>query len=729
MSDLSADSLGPTSGSACPACAAAPLAEQVGTRHVRGGIVLSLPGIHCAACISGVERLLNATPGVIGARVNLTQKRVLVDAEEGTTPEDLAQFLTAKGFEAYELDPGQLGNAEADRPARDLLMRLAVSGFAMMNIMLLSVAVWSGAEAATRDMFHWISAAIAIPTIGFCAQPFFSNSWRALKAGRLNMDVPISLAILLAVGMSLYETANSGKHAYFDAAVSLTFFLLAGRYLDFRTRASARSAAQELAALEVPRAIKLVGGTEVTTVVAELAVGDLVRVTPGARIPADGVVVEGVSELDRSLLTGESLPVQAAPDTEVSAGEMNLTGVLTLRVTAAGQDSSLHRMAELVAVAENARSRYTSLADKAAGLYAPGVHILAALTGVGWMLYSMDLRLSLNIASAVLIITCPCALGLAVPAVVTAASGRLFRRGLLIKSGTALERLAEVDEVVFDKTGTLTLGQPVLENAERIPSRERAVATALARGSAHPLARAIAAAGAPGHEAQVTELREVPGYGVEGRWQDLPVRLGRADWVGAVQGDVTATWLRIGQEAPIAFEFKDALRPGAAEAVAALHDRGIKVTLLSGDAPGAVARVARDLGIADFAAECRPEDKAAHVTARGEAGHKVLMVGDGLNDTAALAAAHVSVSPASALDAARVASDIVLLGQDLSPLGDMLDTSRKSTKLIRENFTISTVYNVIAVPLAIAGLATPLIAALAMSVSSITVSLNALRVR
>jgi Cu2+-exporting ATPase len=343
-------------------------------------------------------------------------------------------------------------------------------------------------------------------------------------------------------------------------------------------------------------------------------------------------------------------------------------------------------------------------------------------------LYSADLRLSLNIASAVLIITCPCALGLAVPAVITAASGRLFRRGLLIKSGTALERLAEVDEVVFDKTGTLTLGQPVLINADRLSAEAMSVAGALAAGSAHPLARAIAAV-AP-TAARVEDLREVAGFGMEGRWQGRTVRLGRADWVGAPAGDITASWLRLGDGAnPVAFEFADALRPGAAEAVAALQARGIPVTLLSGDAPGAVARVAAKLGIADWRAECRPEDKAAHVAARAEAGHKVLMVGDGLNDTAALAGAHVSVSPASALDAARVASDIVLLGQDLSPLGDALDTARKSTKLIRENFTISTVYNVIAVPLAIAGMATPLAAALAMSVSSITVGLNALRVR
>jgi len=723
MADISAQT-----PSACPACAAAPLAGAVAnSARPEGRIVLSLPKIHCAACISGVERLLLETPGVSAARVNLTLKRALVDAEEGTTAEELAQMLGGAGFEAYELDPAQLGNAEAERPARELLMRLAVSGFAMMNIMLLSIAVWSGAEDATRDMFHWISAAIAVPTVGFCAQPFFKHAWSALKNGRLNMDVPISLAILLAVGMSLYETAQSGTHAYFDAAVSLTFFLLAGRYLDYRMRASARSAAQELAALEVPRASKLVGGTEVLTPIAELAVGDLVVVKPGGRVPVDGVIEQGASERDRSLLTGESLPVPAAVGDHVVAGEMNLTGVLCVRVTAAGEDSSLHRMADLVAVAESARSRYTSLADKAAGLYAPGVHILAALTGIGWYLYSLDLRLSLNIASAVLIITCPCALGLAVPAVTTAASGKLFRRGLLIKDGTALERLAEVDEVVFDKTGTLTEGKPELTGHDAAPDALR-VARALAAGSAHPLAEALLR-DTEGDAATVQDLHEVPGFGVEARWQDQQVRLGRADWVGAQGEGQTATWLRIGTQAPVAFRFADALRPGAQEAVAALRAKGTAVTLLSGDTPHAVRQVADQLGITDWRAQCLPQDKLDHIEARKAAGARVLMVGDGLNDTAALSAAHVSISPATALDAARVASDMVLLGRDLSPIAGVVDTARNATTRIRENFAISTVYNVVAVPLAIAGLATPLIAALAMSLSSITVTLNSLRLK
>lgn len=693
--------------------------------------MLSLPTAHCAACISAVERALHAQPGVIDARVNLTLKRVAVDAKPDVEADQLIAALAGIGYEAHELDAATLSATATDRAGRDILMRMAVAGFAMMNVMLLSVAVWSGAADATRDLFHWISAAIALPTIVFSAQPFFRHAMQALRVGRLNMDVPISLAILLAGAMSLYETTQSGHHAYFDAALSLTFFLLMGRYLDHRTRAVARSAAEELAALEVPRALRLGADGPETVAIAELAVGDTVLVKPGARVPVDGVVTDGQSEIDRAMLTGESLPVFAGVDTGVSAGEVNLTGPLQVRVTAAGEDSSLHRMADLVAVAETSKNRYTSLADRAAQIYAPGVHLLALFAFIGWLWYAGDLRLALNIAVAVLIITCPCALGLAVPAVTTAASGRLFKKGMLIKHPTALERLAEVDTVVFDKTGTLTLGAPQATNLGDHPRRTLEIALALAEVSSHPLAEALtkAARAAGIKAANISALTEVPGYGVEGQLAGEPVRFGRAAWVGAEAGENTATWLRIGGGAPVEFTFADSLRPGAQKAVAGLQALGMRVQLLSGDAPGPVADLAARLGIADWQAEALPQDKAAVVANHAQAGRRVLMVGDGLNDTAALAAAHASISPATALDAARVASDIVLLGADIAPVAGAVTTARKATRRIKENFAIAAAYNAVAVPIALLGFATPLAAALAMSLSSITVSINALRLK
>lgn len=720
--------------SACPACVAAPsaerLAQMAGPQDAR--LMLSVPMAHCAACISTVEQALADVPGVRSARMNLTLKRVSVDADPALEAAPLIAALKGAGYEAHELDAGLLSATETDKQGRDLLMRLGVAGFSMMNVMLLSVAVWSGAEDATRDMFHWISGAIALPTVVFAGQPFFKSAWASLRVGRLGMDVPISLALILASAISVFETMKSGHHAYFDAAVMLAFFLLAGRYLDHRTRAVARSAAEELAALEVPRATVVREGEEVAVAISEIAVGELVRVRPGGRMPVDGVIVEGTSELDRSLLTGESLPVWAGPDTVVSAGEVNLTGPLTLRVTAAGKDSSLHRMADLVAVAEAAKTRYTSLAERAARAYSPLVHLLSFSAFGFWMWKTGgDLRYAVNISAAVLIITCPCALGLAVPAVVTAASGKLFRKGLLIKDGTALERLAEVDTVVFDKTGTLTLGVPELTNLGEHPRQATEVAMALAGASAHPLAQSLAQAGrAAGlHPAQVSDLREVPGYGVEGQWRGRRVRLGRAGWCAAEALPVTATYLCTGEGSPRAFTFADRLRPGAAEAVAALQAQGKDIRLISGDAEGAVADLAGRLGIRHWTAGALPAEKAAEVAALTAAGHKVLMVGDGLNDTAALTAADVSISPATALDAARTASDIVLLGQDMAPIADATRIARQSTRRIRENFSISALYNVVAVPLALVGLATPLAAALAMSLSSISVTLNALRLK
>ena len=719
--------------SACPACIAAPGAEDIAQRDVpkEAKLAISVPGVHCGACISTLERALSTHPGVYSARVNLTLKRALIEAEPHVSPEEIISTINAAGYEAYELDAGTLAATAQDKAGRDLLMRLAVAGFASMNVMLLSVSVWSGAEGATRDMFHWISAAIAFPTIAFSGQPFFKSAWSALRNKRLNMDVPIVLAISLALVTSLWETMLSGHHAYFDASLTLTFFLLAGRYLDYRTRAIARSAAQELAALEVPRAVRLEEGLERTLPVSELRVGDLILVRPGGRMPIDGEILEGWSEIDRSLLTGETRPIFAEPGMSVSAGEVNLTGPLTLRATAVGQDTSLHRMADLVAIAESGRSRYTSLADAAAKLYAPGVHILAALAFVGWYLYSWDVRISLNIASAVLIITCPCALALAVPAVTTAASGRLFKKGLLIKDATALERLAQADTVVFDKTGTLTAGIPEVGELDHLGTRDLTIALGLATLSSHPLSLALRTAlEARGVKAAALESgREVPGYGAEGLWQGRQVRLGRAQWVGAKASGSTAAWLAVDGEPPLEITFSDRLRPGAQEAVAALQASGLEVIMMSGDSAGAVEALAQRLGIAQWVAEALPGDKAARIAQLHADGKKVLMVGDGLNDTAALTEAHVSVSPASALDAARVASDIVLLGTDLSPLAEAIKVAGKATQRIRENFQVATVYNIIAVPLAIAGLCSPLIAALAMSTSSITVSLNALRLK
>ena len=683
--------------SACPACAAAPALPQPAPRRAPSlplrRVELSLPSIHCAACIAGAERTLLAAEGVVAARVNLTLKRAAATVADAPAAEErLIAALVAAGFEARPLDSAALEATRVDAEGRDLLARIGVAGFASMNVMLLSVAVWSGATDTTRDLLHWVSAAIALPAVAFAAMPFFASAFRALRARRLDMDVPISIAILMAAAVSIRETSLSGPRAYFDAAIMLTFFLLVGRYLAHRTRASARSAAAELAALEVATAERLSpDGGRATVPIDALRPGDRVLVAPGTRVPVDGTVTAGRSEIDPALLTGETLPEAVAPGSLVRAGMLNLTGALTLEAGALGDDTLLRQIARLVEAAERSRSRYATLAERAARAYAPAV-ILVALAALGWWgLTTGDWRKATNVAAAVLIITCPCGLGLAVPAVLAAASGRLFRDGVLLKDGTALERLAEIDTVVFDKTGTLTTGRPVLTNAAAIPPAAFAAAAALAAASAHPLSRAIrdAAERAGVRPATATDIAEEPGSGTEGRLDGHRVRLGRGAWVGAPGTDaVTTTWLRLGADAPVAFTFADEVRPEAAAAVTALRDAGLPVLLLSGDAEAPVAALARQLGIAEWRARATPADKVAALDALRAEGHRVLMVGDGLNDAGALAAAHVSISPAAAVDASRSAADLIVLGDRLDRIPSSWRLARTARLRILENFSL-----------------------------------------
>ncbi|MDX8351522.1 heavy metal translocating P-type ATPase [Cognatiyoonia sp. IB215182] len=707
---------------ACPACIGLPEGQlEKAASNGTDQVVLSLPGIHCVACINGVERALRGMEGVANARVNLSMKRVTVGTNQPVSPEAMIDTLELAGFEARLLDTSLLGS-EADAYGRNLLTRLAVSGFANMNIMLLSVAVWSGAVGATMHMFHWITACIAIPALIYSAQPFFESGWRGLKAGRLNMDVPISLAILLASGISLYETLYGGRHSYFDAAVTLTFFLLIGRYLDHRSRKAAASAAAQLSALEAPRVMRLRDGVRQMVDFGDLAIGDLVQVLPGGRIPVDGTITEGTSEIDRSLLTGESRAIPAQVGTQVTAGEVNVTGPLTIRAATVGADTTLRKMVTMVDQAEAVRNKYTAAADRAAAIYAPVVHLLALVAFIFWILFSGDFRLSLNIAVAVLIITCPCAMGLAVPAVSTTAAGRLFRAGLLVKDGTALERLAEVDTVVFDKTGTLTMPAAARDTLD---AQTQGIALALTQNATHPVSQAIAASLDGVAPAQISGQQEHPGKGMSAVYQGQNVRLGSGAWLGAGRG----TYIQIGDRKPQKITLRSELREGAAELVQNWQEMGLAVHLVSGDDADETGTIAAELGIDSWRAATKPEDKIAYINALTAKGAHVLMVGDGLNDTGALAAAYASVSPATAADASRAASDIVLLNDSLAPLIELPAIARAAKARIVENFTISTIYNVIAVPIALVGLATPLIASIAMSASSITVLLNALRLK
>jgi Cu2+-exporting ATPase len=511
--------------------------------------------------------------------------------------------------------------------------------------------------------------------------------------------------------------------------VALVFFLLLGRYLDLRARGQARSAAERLLTLNA-RSVTVVDkdGASHAVPAERVVPGALVLVASGERIGVDGTIADGRSEVDTSLITGESVPAPVKPGDLVYAGAVNLGAALRVTARAAGENTLLAEIVRLMEAAEQKKSRYIALADRVSRLYAPVVHLMALVTFVGWwLLVGESWQHSLVNAIAVLIVTCPCALGLAVPAVQVIATGRLMRRGILLKSGTALERLATADTVVFDKTGTLTLGKPTLVGAEAIEPEALRLAAGMARNSAHPLARALAQAASVAPVIDGT--CEIPGCGLALLRPEGEIRLGSRAWCGIAEDDDAGMelWLKRPDTAPLRFAFADAPRPDAAAVVANLKRRGYGVKLISGDRVPAVAKVAAELGIEEWQARVSPADKTGFLDRLAGAGNKVLMVGDGLNDAPALAAAHVSISPSSAADISQTAADAVFQGEQLGAVIELIDTATAARRLVRQNIAASIVYNFVAVPIAILGLLTPFLAAIAMSGSSLAVVGNALR--
>ena len=689
----------------------------------------AVPDIRCAGCISKLEQGLVRDARIRSARVNFTEKRVHLAHTADAEMPDLLGAFTSLGFEAHPIGEGPKEVDGEAAGSKELVRAVAVSGFAMMNIMLLSVSVWSGATGVTRDLFHWLSAAIALPTIAYAGRPFYRSAWRALRHGHTNMDVPISIGVTLATALSLYETATHGAHAYFDSAVMLLFFLLCGRWLDSVMRDRARGGVTALLRNMGTGAMVISpdGSTHWTDATA-LQPGMVMLVAAGERLAADGVIVQGRTRLDLSLLTGESAPQDAGLDDPVHAGTLNIDAPVRVRVTAAGTDTAIADIARLMGEASQGKSRYVRIADRAARLYAPAVHGLALTAFAGWMVAGAGWHEALLIAVAVLIITCPCALGLAVPAAQIVAAGALMKRGVLIKDGSALERMAEIDRALIDKTGTLTLGRPVASNLGGIAAEHRPVLLALAQMSRHPLSAALtrdlSAQGV--HAAQIDEVEETPGFGVAALWQGQPVTLGRPQ--GSEAGSELASELSIDGHPVALVRFADALRPDAVEAIAALKAQGVDAMILSGDRTEAVAPVARTLGLTAMTG-LSPQDKLAAIARNSGAGHRVLMIGDGLNDGPALAAGHASMAPGSASDVGKNASDCIFMGDQLMPVVDTIRMARRTQAIVRQNFALAIGYNVIAVPLAFAGLVTPLVAAIAMSGSSLIVVGNALRLK
>ncbi len=683
---------------------------------------LMVAGLTCGACIWLVEQALAAEPDVTRARANLSTRRLSVSWRgEAGRGNELAALVARLGFRVAPFSPACL-RASEDAEGRELTRALGIASFGAMNVMLVSVAVWAGSDMGpdTRHMMHWLAALIGMPTIAYAGMPLFRSAWRGLRAGRLNMDCAVSLGILATTAMSLSETMRNGDFTWFDGATALLALMLAGRVLDRAARRRARQSAAELLALQ-EGAVTVLGEAHPVPM-ERVVVGARILVASGERLRLDAVLEDATALLDTAATTGESLPRHFAEGEALAAGGVNMGAPFVARVTAAAGDGSLAAMGRMLEQAEQARGRYTSLADRAARIYVPVAHVVALCTFLGWwLLVGVSWQAALVPAVAALIITCPCGLAIAVPAVQVVASGALFRRGVLLSSPTGLERLASADHVVLDKTGTLTEGRPRL-----LPGgwtqEDLGLAASLAGASRHPLSRALSRA-CP-DVAPATGVVEVPGAGL----MLGETRLGSAAFLGLPEHAGMALHLARPGQAPAVFRFEDSLRVDAAAAVQAFQRAGLGVELLSGDAPEVVARLAGEAGITLFTARATPEAKAARIAALAAQGRRVLMVGDGINDAAALAAAHVSAAPAEGTDLAQAASDFVLMGGGLLPLAEAVGRARRAQLAARQNIALAFGYNLIAVPVAVAGYATPLIAALVMATSSLAVIGNALRV-
>jgi Cu2+-exporting ATPase len=710
-----------------------------GTSH---RIVLSVDNIHCAACIARVEGAMRAEPGVTHARLNFSTRRLTIEWQgPGTRANNFVTALATLGYPARPFEPDRSTRVESDS-AKTLLFYVGVAGFAMANIMLLSLGVWitnaNTMGTGTRDLLHWLSALIAIPAVFIAGRPFFASAFRALSHRTTNMDVPISVGLILTIGMSLFELSRHGEHAYFDSAVMLMFFLLIGRYFDALVRARARGAAGDLLRLMATTATIIKDNTPHTIAAKDITVGMTILVTTGERIPADGTVISGTSDLDISMITGETRPITVHADDTVVSGAINLSAPLTILTTHTTDQSFLSKIVRLIETAEQAQARYVRIADRAARLYTPIVHILAAAAFLGWVfLGGMVWQDALLIAATVLIITCPCALGLAVPVVQVLAVSHLMKRGVMVKSGDALERLARIDTAVFDKTGTLTTGTPQL--ATPLDPDIFIHAASLATYSKHPLSRALASL-YTGPILSFESITENPGQGVQALLNGVPLRLGRADFCGVDQ-DVAARavsahpdmdvhlWYQGNHSATIFIGFHDVLRNDTAQTLSSFRAQNIDIQILSGDTQERAKAIGDALNVPTTMGGFTPQNKYNHVQSLTANGHRVLMVGDGLNDAPVLSVAYVSMSPSTALAITQNAADIVFTGEKLNAVYDTWVIARRTDRLVNQNFALAIVYNALAIPLAVAGLVTPLVAALAMSGSSLIVIANSYRVK
>lgn len=695
-------------------------------------VSLMIQGMHCAACIWLIESILKKQKNVVDARINLSKKNLFLrwrgEAKDGN---NLIKLIHEIGYKALPFDREILERSE--KKYNDGILRaLAVAGFGAGNVMLFSFSLWFTNQnqmgIQTRNLLHFFSSLIALPVIIFSARPFFSSAIRSIKQGYPNMDLAISLAIFLACIVSLLETFRGANHVYFDSAVMLTFFLLIGRYLDLKARKKAFGIATEFTLLSANFG-RVEEGEKIKILPSKnLREGMILLVASGEKIAADGIVIEGESEIDTSLITGETLPKNITKNDEVFAGTINLSQPLKIRITKSPQNSLLAEIIRLSDEAQNKKIHYIRIADQLSRFYTPAVHLLAFATFCFW--FSSGWENALMNATAVLIITCPCALALAVPIVQTITISNFIKKGVLVKSGEALEKLIATDKIIFDKTGSLTIGRPKLIEIKTLQGDEKNIlqlAASLAKNSRHPIAQAILES----YKENLIELKilENKGFGLEGNFENKILRLGRKEFCEIKNSyqnpqNFLTCFFKHGENEAV-FLFSDEIKSDAKSVITSLKAMGKKIILLSGDSEIAVKSVAEKLEIEEFYFEQTPVSKARFL----EKMDKFVMIGDGINDAPALALAPVSISFSRAADISQNIADIIIQGEKLSPLIEMINSSKKSISLMKQNLLIALFYNLIAIPFAVSGHVVPLIAAIAMSSSSLLVLFNSLRCR
>ena len=709
--------------------------EEVQAEHARnvpGGreITLLTDGMRCAACAWLVDRALSREEGVIDSGANAVTGRIRLAWDPSRTKlSGPLRRLAALGYRPY-LATGEARERERRRQRNRDLLRIGIAGIGAMQAMMMAEALYLDIHFTmpipTRDFFRWVTFLLSTPVVFYAGWPFLLGAWRELSQRRLGMDTLIASATLLAWGASVLETVRGGVHVWYDAAVMFVFLLLVARMLEQRARATASAQVDALARARPAFAVREgPDGERETVPVAALAPGDVACVSVGGVVPADGTLLEA-SSFEEALLTGEWTPVAREAGERVYAGTLARERPARLRVEETGAGTRLSQLTALVEKAQAQRPALAALGERIAHHFVAWVLAAAVLVYIGWRIY--DPSRALEVTLALLVISCPCALALAAPAALAAAHGTLARLGVLALSESALERLAAVTDVVFDKTGTLSDGRPVLSEVEALADLDRdavlAVAAALEKDSGHPLARAFAGIGTP-HIAE--SVRAVPGQGIEGDVGGRHWRLGRAGFAVAGQDDDDAIWLGDGSRAFARFRVQEATRPDAAEAVAMLRDMGVRVHLSSGDAQAPVQAFASRLGITGAHSRQSPEDKLAYARSLQAEGRTVAMVGDGLNDAPVLAGADVSMALSGGAALAQQSADLVITGTSLTRVPQALQVARRTRRLVRQNLAWAAGYNIIALPVAIAGLVTPWLAALGMALSSLLVVGNALR--